>query len=236
MKAAQSIKARADKFKLIGGAASLDFANTVGGRNEARVTERNSLEQVSADKLEEYADLLAWSRKSNLLTEQEIRALQRKAQDHPKAAAAVLKRAIHLREVIYRLFKAAIEGRQPVVADVVALNEEWQLARTHQRLVYEKDEFRFDWESGEIGLDKMLWLLAQSAASVLTSERLLRVKQCEGEACGWIFLDTSHSGNRSWCDMRDCGNRAKIRRYRQKVKEKPPRRQGTKRTNNSRSD
>ena len=44
---------------------------------------------------------------------------------------------------------------------------------------------------------------------------LLRVRQCpiESGGCGWLFLDTSRSGNRRWCDMRTCGNRAKARAH-----------------------
>jgi predicted RNA-binding Zn ribbon-like protein len=34
---------------------------------------------------------------------------------------------------------------------------------------------------------------------------------CASEACGWVFLDTSH--RRRWCSMAVCGNRAKVRRF-----------------------
>jgi predicted RNA-binding Zn ribbon-like protein len=212
------LKAREEKFKLIGGQPSLDFANTVGGR-EKRAKGSGELDyqaEVRGERLEEYADLLAWSRKSGLLKENEVRILRRMAEDNPKAAAGVLLRAIRLREVIYRLFKAAIENWQPEPADVYRLNEELRLARKHERLIHDKNGFRFEWENGEVALDKMLWLLAQSATDILTSHKLVRVRQCDGENCGWVFLDTSRSGNRTWCDMRDCGNLAKVHRYRRK--------------------
>jgi predicted RNA-binding Zn ribbon-like protein len=32
--------------------------------------------------------------------------------------------------------------------------------------------------------------------------------------CGWLFVDTSRGGKRRWCNMRICGNREKISRYR----------------------
>lgn len=212
------VRAREDKFKLIGGEPSLDFANTVSGREKPAKDRRRRgyLREVRGEKLEEYADLLAWSKKSGLLRENEIRTLQLKAEENPKAAVAVLLRAIKLREVIYRLFKAAIEKWQPADADMHTLNEELKLARNHERLIPERNGFRFDWKNGEIALDKMLWLLAQSATDILTSHKLVRVKQCDGENCGWVFLDTSRSGNRTWCDMRDCGNLAKVHRYRRK--------------------
>jgi predicted RNA-binding Zn ribbon-like protein len=44
------------------------------------------------------------------------------------------------------------------------------------------------------------------------------VRQCGGESCGWLFLDTSRNRSRQWCDMRDCGNLAKVRRFRERQK------------------
>jgi predicted RNA-binding Zn ribbon-like protein len=43
-----------------------------------------------------------------------------------------------------------------------------------------------------------------------------RVKACRDESCQWAFYD--HSRNRSgrWCDMAVCGNRTKVRAYRQR--------------------
>ena len=38
-----------------------------------------------------------------------------------------------------------------------------------------------------------------------------RLKACPGYR--WLFFDQSRPGRRKWCDMRDCGNRAKVRRH-----------------------
>jgi predicted RNA-binding Zn ribbon-like protein len=44
---------------------------------------------------------------------------------------------------------------------------------------------------------------------------------CGGGLCGWLFLDESRGKRRRWCDMKDCGNREKARRYyRQQQKSK----------------
>ena len=42
------------------------------------------------------------------------------------------------------------------------------------------------------------------------------IRECDGDTCGWLFLDTTRNHSRRWCDMRGCGNRAKVRRHRQK--------------------
>ena len=60
----------------------------------------------------------------------------------------------------------------------------------------------------------MLGPVARSAAELLTSDRLDRLRQCESEkGCGWLFVDGSRNRSRRWCDMSDCGNRAKARRF-----------------------
>jgi predicted RNA-binding Zn ribbon-like protein len=64
----------------------------------------------------------------------------------------------------------------------------------------------------------MLWLIADSAAEMLTTSDLSRLKQCPGDDCGWLFEDTSKNRRRQWCDMQDCGNLAKVRRFRSRLR------------------
>lgn len=41
-----------------------------------------------------------------------------------------------------------------------------------------------------------------------------RIRQCSADDCDLVYLDTSRSGNRRWCSMQRCGNRAKVRAHR----------------------
>lgn len=36
-----------------------------------------------------------------------------------------------------------------------------------------------------------------------------RLKACPGPGCAWVFRDTTRNGSRRWCQMSECGNRAK---------------------------
>jgi predicted RNA-binding Zn ribbon-like protein len=212
-----SLKVKEDKFKLIGGMASLDFANTVGGRlHGGKSRARDYQLVIREERLADYLDLLAWSQKSGLSSSSEVKLLLEKSAKDPRAAETVLKRAIKLREVLYRLFKCAIEGWEPEATDLAAFNEELLVANRHQTLAHDRNGFHLKWIDGDVSLDKMLWVLARSAEKILTSAKISRVKQCGGNNCGWIFLDTSRSGNRTWCDMKDCGNLAKVHRFRRK--------------------
>ena len=42
------------------------------------------------------------------------------------------------------------------------------------------------------------------------------LKACRNDACRAIFYDRSRNGSGRWCSMRACGNRAKVRRFRER--------------------
>lgn len=209
------------KFKLIGGSKSVDFINTVSGRsaNSFKKAERDCRDFYRADKLENYADLLAWSLNGELIDEIESKRLAHLADKAPRTAEKVLKRALNLRESIYRLFKSAIESRQPEAADLDALNAELITARRYRRLSTAKNRFVFEWTERAGALDSMLWQISESAAETLVKSDLSRLRQCGSDACHRLFIDTSRNRSRQWCDMKDCGNRAKVRRFRARRQE-----------------
>jgi predicted RNA-binding Zn ribbon-like protein len=191
--------------KLISGRLCLDFVNTVSGRTATSPTGRN-------DKLKDYADLLAWSQHADVLEAATARRLLRQAQQAD--AAQVLRRAVKLREAIYRLCRAVLDNEAPRAADLALLNAELTHAQQHERLVFRHEQFGWQWRAGREMLDQMLWPLVWSAAEFLTTGDLSRLRECGGENCGWLFEDTSRNGSRQWCVMKECGNLAKVRRFR----------------------
>ena len=76
--------------------------------------------------------------------------------------------------------------------------------------------FAMRWPQGIAKPERLLWPVARSAAELLAGDDLGRLKVCAGNDCGWMFLDTSRSGRRRWCEMEVCGSRAKMRRYHQR--------------------
>jgi predicted RNA-binding Zn ribbon-like protein len=56
--------------------------------------------------------------------------------------------------------------------------------------------------------------VVRAASDLLTSDALARVRQCADGSCAWLFLDTTRNRTRRWCDMKACGNRNKVRRFR----------------------
>ncbi|MCK4470533.1 MAG: CGNR zinc finger domain-containing protein, partial [Anaerolineae bacterium] len=78
------------------------------------------------------------------------------------------------------------------------------------------DRFEWAWVLGENDLDRMLWPIVRSAAELLTSGDLRKVRQCAREGCDWLFVDASKNHSRRWCSMNMCGSRVKARRYYQR--------------------
>jgi predicted RNA-binding Zn ribbon-like protein len=144
-------------------------------------------------------------------------SLLRQATLDPEGARETLSRAITLREEIHRLISAHIAGESQDESDLSVLNRELSIALSHLRVVPADGAYSWGWDrtgdEGQTPLDSPLWPVAQSAAELLTSPKLARVKVCAGEGCGWVFLDESRNGSRRWCDSRDCGNRERVRRH-----------------------
>jgi predicted RNA-binding Zn ribbon-like protein len=195
------------KFQLVGGEICLDFCNTVGGKREG----------IARENLHSYDDLLSWYEQAALIEPTQAEALHQAALSRPQEAATALVRAIRLRESIYNILFAVARSKPPKAEDVQNLNSELASSLGRLRLTRQKGAagFQWTWAAGDIGFDHPLGPIARSAADLLTHPDLLaRIHQCKGDNCGWLFLDASKNHSRCWCDMRDCGNRAKVRRHR----------------------
>jgi predicted RNA-binding Zn ribbon-like protein len=209
-------------FKFIGGLLCLDFVNTVEGRSHTQSTRESWTDhyRIHRDKLTSYFDLVSWCQQeeTDLLTAKDARELRHLAKSHSRGAQAVFQRAIKLREALYEILKSVVEDRKPNPAAIEELNKELKRARSNEKLVFSSATFEPRWETMGRSLDSLLWPLVRSAAELLTDD-LSRLRQCGGEECGWFFLDTSRNRSRHWCDMKDCGNLAKVRRFRERQHE-----------------
>ena len=198
---------RERRFKLRGGVVCLDFVNTVGSR----------LADHPSEYLRSNEDLLDWSRQVGLLAPEETEDLSRQAALDPEGTQETLSRALALREAIHRIISRAIAGESQEESDLSVLNRELSIALSHLSVMPTDGAYGWDWDlswdEGETPLDRPLWPVAQSAAELLTSPKLGRVKVCAGDGCGWMFLDESRNNSRRWCDSRDCGNRERVRRH-----------------------
>jgi len=190
-------------FSAVGGAVCLDFVNTAGQRRVGPLEE----------KLGSYADLVDWAVHMDVLSSHDAEILKTAAGAAPAEAEAVLERARDLREAIYRVFTARGHGDVVQAADLAHLSDEYVRATANRALAPNSTgAIDFEWRfAGE--LDRPLWPVAVSAAVLVSSEDAGRVKECASDNCNWVFLDASKNRSRRWCEMKECGNRAKARRH-----------------------
>src|SRR6185503_20254587 len=107
-------------------------------------------------------------------------------------SAAVLRRAIALREAIYRIFAARASGNSPEISDLDDLNAELSAHHGRLRVAASKKAFNWIWVNGDDALDHPLGPIARAAADLLTSPHVLEhVRQCEGGTSGWLFVDST---------------------------------------------
>lgn len=195
------------RFNLVGGWLCLDFSNTIARYFVTGPDER----------LRSYGMLVSWCWQAGLFSEEEAKVLVRKAADRSAEAITVHGRALTLRETIHDIFVAIAHQRQPEAADLEHLNRFLAEAMAHAAIVPSAGGFVWGWRGIEDTLDWVLWPVVRSAADLLTSAELHRVRECAGDHCGWLFLDRSKNQNRRWCETEICGNRARVRRHYQRI-------------------
>jgi predicted RNA-binding Zn ribbon-like protein len=186
-------------YEFLGGNLALDFANTVHSHGMAD----------PMDDLKTADDLVEWAAQARLLRDAETRQLRKASADEAR-----FRHALALRELLYEIFSRAAKGKKPERETLQAFQSFYQNAIRHAEFHPAGNHYRWAWPAATHPLERILQDVARSAADLLTSEALTRVRQCSGETCSWLFVDTSRNGLRRWCDMKACGNRAKVRRFR----------------------
>jgi predicted RNA-binding Zn ribbon-like protein len=178
-------------FSFHRGSLALDFAGTVGSRTSDAPEER--LPDANA--------LSTWLVEAGLVDETAPTA---------RDLARHLARAHALRDAIYRLGAAIVEGRALNDAALATLNEAaFALRQGAPQLDRAR---RVHWPTKA----PVAVALARVAADAI--ERFAmdaeRLTLCDLPGCGALLLSRSRSDRRRWCSMELCGNRAKVAAYR----------------------
>jgi predicted RNA-binding Zn ribbon-like protein len=204
-------------FQLCAGHAALDLVNSLDDRFAA---------PGPAERLTDYGALLGFVVQAGLLDARHARHLGRTA---PAMAARVLRAVHELREALAAALYAHVGGRAMPPADLRVLERHFRGAAQHRELCWRGSRGRgsLGWDFGRFArrAELPLWLLALSAADLMTSASLAHVSSCGAESCRWLFLDTSRNHTRRWCDMKVCGNRMKARRFQARHEAHVPHRQ-----------
>jgi len=189
------------EFEYSSGSLCLDLANTWEDRSDPE-----------SDRLKGYGDLLDWAHGAGVVSERERGELLKLAHTEAAKSFGVFRTAHELRDTVFGLCSATAAGEKAPVREVAALNAALQTV-PRQRLCCEGACCEWEWPAGKPDLRQVLWPVIQSAADLVTSPDVSRIRECGAPDCNWLFIDRSRGGRRRWCDMSTCGNRAKARRY-----------------------
>ncbi|HLY04815.1 MAG TPA: ABATE domain-containing protein [Rhizomicrobium sp.] len=192
-----------DREDFVAGSLCLDFVNTIGGIRSG----------VHNDRLESYPDLVDWAVLGGAVSCQQGDALRLIGRRRPEISARTLAEAKALRESLHAVFSAALKHQAPNRQAFDFVNQRLGIAMSHARIRRGAEKYEWTWEPPEL-LDAPLWPVVHNAGELLASETLARLRECASETCGWFFLDLTKNRSRRWCAMSGCGNRAKVRRFR----------------------
>jgi predicted RNA-binding Zn ribbon-like protein len=128
----------------------------------------------------------------------------------PRAAEALLGRAIKLRDALRGCFIAMARNAHIAEERVAPINAILRITEGHDELVFSDGAWKLEFVAREGGLDWLLAAIARSASEILTEGAEARLRVCANPVCGLFFCDTSRTHRRRWCSMAVCGNRHKV--------------------------
>jgi predicted RNA-binding Zn ribbon-like protein len=185
-----------EELPFVAGVAGLDFVNTAELRGHP----------AAGDVIATAADLRRWGQRYGLLSGAPV----------PGSGDDELRRAIEVRELLYAVFVARIQGRAPPRAQLHQLAafaaDAYTAAELHRDAT---GAIQWRWRRSE--LSTVRHTAVNDAVQLLAQPLTTRLKQCPGDQCGWLFLDRTKRGNRRWCEMRTCGQEAKDDRRRRQL-------------------
>ncbi|MGH2356485.1 MAG: CGNR zinc finger domain-containing protein [Candidatus Limnocylindria bacterium] len=184
-----------------------DFANTL------EFERGQAVDAISAP-----GDLLSWLVERGLISERLRGAEATRFRRDGAEAQRRLERFRELRRVLHAIARRTSVGRSPTRQQIRELNHILRHGLHYHQLRPTGDGARY--AVAQIGdwLDQARAAIASSLAHFLAEGAPDRLRVCANEGCRYVFVDHSPTGRRRWCDMRTCGNQAKVARHRARAK------------------
>jgi predicted RNA-binding Zn ribbon-like protein len=194
------------RFLYVAGDPALDLINTVDWTSRGPEDER----------LESYEHLTRWAEGAGVIAVATGQRLRRVGKARPRAAAAAFAYALEVRGILRDLFGAIARGdpAEPVLARFNGLLCDALAGLEVAPLDGGGTGYGWRWRGEGSDPRAIVWRALWSAASLLQSTEIGNVRICDGDGCGWMYVDRSRNGLRRWCSMRSCGTREKTRRRR----------------------
>ena len=196
----------ASGFAFIGGRLWLDFVNTDDEHHGRR-----------ADLLVDFDAWTRWLQAAGVLDSERGTLLRRRGESQPMGATAALVDARRVRAALRQLTERgagterAREGALGEINRVLARS-----AGTRRIEAGASGGFVRSFVPGGDAFGSLLLSIVESAGESLVAGDLASVRRCAAAGCARVYLDATRNHSRRWCDMADCGNRAKAARHRRR--------------------
>src|SRR6266550_5020003 len=178
---------------------------------------------VSSDLVAEPAALLGWLKENGLLSERGRAMEAQRLRRDPAEAQRRLDRFRYLRALVIAIAERVNDAHRPTREQIRDLNHILRHCLHYHQLVAEAHGARYSVAQVGDHLDQARATIASSLANFLAQDDPHRLHTCANDECREVFIDRSPTGRRRWCDMRICGNRAKVARHRSRTRTLPAR-------------
>lgn len=181
-------------------------------------TERRARGRVE-DVVPDVEALLEWLREHGLISARGRATEASRLRRDPEEAERRLERFRHLREVLHATAADFADDGEARPERITEINHVLRHGLHYHQLKGEPGGTRY--EIAQVGdrLDQARAAIASSFAHFLADGAADRLRVCANDGCRWLFVDHSPTGRRRWCDMRTCGNQAKVARHRARARE-----------------
>jgi predicted RNA-binding Zn ribbon-like protein len=181
----------------------------------------NTLEYTRGEPDEKLPDidaLLDWLREHGLISGRARAAEASRLRRDRDEADRRLGRFRHLRGLLQAMSHDLAEDGEPNPDRVTELNHILRHGLHYHQLRQQPGGTRY--EVAQVGdrLDQARATIASSFAHFLAEDAPDRLRICANEGCRYVFIDRSPTGRRRWCDMRTCGNQAKVAAHRARAR------------------
>ncbi|MFZ0386663.1 MAG: CGNR zinc finger domain-containing protein [Solirubrobacteraceae bacterium] len=199
---ASTTPSRAEVIALIGGHPALDLVNTVSWRQDTHRRREHLVVPL---------DLLTWALRVGALDKRNLDAMRSALTEDAETAEGVLRRVCDLREQLYDHLADCLDrpGSDQQIREGSPLHRAFADAVTASSLAGSPARWTLE-ARDHLDLQRVLALHALDLVQTMPPDRLRR---CDDDACGWLFLDTTRNHSRRWCSSGDCGNRDRARRH-----------------------
>jgi predicted RNA-binding Zn ribbon-like protein len=173
----------------------------------------------AVDAVPDITSLLAWLRERRLISGRGLATEAARLRRDPEETARRVERFHHLRKVLHGIAAEVTDNGHPTSDQLRDLNHILRHGLHYHQIERDPDGTRYTFAQVGDRLDQARATIASSLAQFLADDAPSRLRVCANASCRYLFIDRSPTGRRRWCDMRTCGNQAKVARHRARARE-----------------